>query len=70
GEAEETVKADVSGGRTSPSFQARFLTDALKSFSGRVRLAIQPGMRATVFSSPEPGDVDLRYMVAPMRPPA
>jgi DNA polymerase-3 subunit beta len=70
GEAEETVKADVSGGRTSPSFQARFLVDALKSFDGQVRLAIQPGMRATVFSAAEPGEVDLRYMVAPMRPPA
>ncbi|MCE7009361.1 DNA polymerase III subunit beta [Kibdelosporangium philippinense] len=72
GEAEETIKADVSDGRTSPSFQSRFLVDALKPFSGgRVRLAIQPGMRATVFSSPNPEEVmDLRYMVAPMRPPA
>ncbi|SMC99359.1 DNA polymerase III subunit beta [Kibdelosporangium aridum] len=72
GEAEETLKADVSDGRTSPSFQSRFLIDALKPFSGgRVRLAIQPGMRATVFSSPNAEEVmDLRYMVAPMRPPA
>ncbi|MFC0116072.1 DNA polymerase III subunit beta [Kibdelosporangium aridum] len=72
GEAEETLKADVPDGRTSPSFQSRFLIDALKPFSGgRVRLAIQPGMRATVFSSPNAEEVmDLRYMVAPMRPPA
>jgi DNA polymerase-3 subunit beta len=72
GEAEESIKADVSGGRTSPSFQSRFLIDALKPFAGRrVHLAIQPGMRATVFSSPDPEEVlDLRYMVAPMRPPA
>lgn len=72
GEAEETVKVDVEGGRTSPSFQSRFLIDALRPFAGgRVRLAIQPGMRATVFSSPDPDNpVDLRYMVAPMRPPA
>ncbi len=72
GEAEESVKADVDGGRTSPSFQSRFLVDALRPFTGRrVHLAIQPGMRATVFSSPDPEEViDLRYMVAPMRPPA
>lgn len=72
GEAEESIKADVSGGRTSPSFQSRFLVDALKPFAGkRVHLAIQPGMRATVFSSPNPEEpMDLRYMVAPMRPPA
>jgi DNA polymerase-3 subunit beta len=71
GEAEESIKADVSGGRTSPSFQSRFLIDALKPFTGRqVHLAIQPGMRATVFSSSDPEEVmDLRYMVAPMRPP-
>ncbi|TCO64310.1 DNA polymerase III subunit beta [Actinocrispum wychmicini] len=72
GEAEETVKADVDGGRTSPSFQSRFLLDALRPFAGgQVRVAIQPGMRATIFSSPDPDNpVDLRYMVAPMRPPA
>lgn len=72
GEAEESIKADVSGGRTSPSFQSRFLIDALRPFAGqRVHLAIQPGMRATVFSSPDPDrEVNLRYMVAPMRPPA
>jgi DNA polymerase-3 subunit beta len=71
GEAEESIKADVSGGRTSPSYQSRFLIDALRPFAGRrVQLAIQPGMRATVFSSPDPDEtVDLRYMVAPMRPP-
>jgi DNA polymerase-3 subunit beta len=71
GEAEESIKADVDGGRTSPSYQARFLVEALRSFSGKqVRLAIQPGLRATVFSSPNPDEeVNLRYMVAPMRPP-
>jgi DNA polymerase-3 subunit beta len=72
GEAEESLKADVTGGRTSPSFQSRFLIDALRPFAGhRVHLAIQPGMRATVFSSADPTELlDLRYMVAPMRPPA
>lgn len=70
GEAEESVKADVSGGRTSPAFQARFLLDALKAFAGRpVSLAFQPGLRATVLTSAEPTEVDLRYLVVPLRRP-
>ncbi|HEV2782478.1 MAG TPA: DNA polymerase III subunit beta [Actinophytocola sp.] len=70
GEAEESVKATVDGGRTGQAFQARYLTDALRPFAGRtVRLEIQPGMRATIFSTPEPGDVHLRYVVMPMLPP-
>ncbi|AGM10205.1 DNA polymerase III subunit beta [Amycolatopsis keratiniphila] len=67
GEAEETLKAQVSGGRTSPSFQARYLLDALQGFAGeRVRLDIQPGMRACVIRAVEPGDVELTYYVMPM----
>ncbi|HET9143858.1 DNA polymerase III subunit beta [Actinophytocola sp.] len=70
GEAEETVKATVDGGRTGQAFQARYLTDALRPFlGGPVRLAVQPGMRATVLTAPEPGEVDLRYIVMPMLPP-
>jgi DNA polymerase-3 subunit beta len=70
GEAEESVKSTVDGGRTGQAFQARYLTDALRPFAGgRVRVGIQPGMRATIFSAPEPGDVDLRYIVMPMLPP-
>ncbi|WP_340685285.1 DNA polymerase III subunit beta [Amycolatopsis coloradensis] len=69
GEAEETLKAEVSGGRTSPSFQARYLLDALQGFAGdRVRLEIQPGMRACVIRAVEPGDVELTYYVMPMLP--
>ncbi len=69
GEAEETLKANVSGGRTSPSFQARYLLDALQPFGGeRVRLDIQPGLRACVIRALEPGDVDLTYYVMPMLP--
>ncbi|WP_181776672.1 DNA polymerase III subunit beta [Amycolatopsis pittospori] len=69
GEAEETLKAEVSGGRTSPSFQARYLLDALQGFSGeRVRLDIQPGMRACVIRSVDPGEVALTYYVMPMLP--
>ncbi|MFL6142979.1 MAG: DNA polymerase III subunit beta [Labedaea sp.] len=70
GEAEESVKATIDGGRTGQAFQARYLTDALRPFAGgRVRLAVQPGMRATIFSSPEPREVELRYVAMPMLPP-
>ncbi|MEV6625177.1 DNA polymerase III subunit beta [Amycolatopsis sp. NPDC051106] len=67
GEAEETLKADVSGGRTSPSFQARYLLDALQAFTGsRITLAIQPGMRACILRAAEPGEVELTYYLMPM----
>jgi DNA polymerase-3 subunit beta len=67
GEAEETLKADVRGGRTSPSFQARYLLDALQAFTGeRVVLSIQPGMRACVLRAAEPGEVELTYYLMPM----
>lgn len=70
GEAEESVKATVDGGRTPHAFQARFLSDALRAFAGRtVRMEIQPGMRATVFSSVEEDALGLRYVVMPMLPP-
>jgi DNA polymerase III subunit beta len=70
GEAEESVKADISAGRTGHAYQSRFLTDALRPFlGGRVRMEIQPGMRGTVFSAPEPTDTNLRYVVMPMLPP-
>ncbi|WP_158887609.1 DNA polymerase III subunit beta [Amycolatopsis anabasis] len=69
-EAEETVKAAVHHGRTSPSFQARYLLDALRPFAGeRVRLEIQPGMKATVVRAVDPGPVEVTYYVMPMRPP-
>ncbi|VVJ22925.1 DNA polymerase III beta subunit (EC [Amycolatopsis camponoti] len=67
GEAEETLKADVGGGRTSPSFQARYLLDALQAFAGeRVVLSIQPGMRACILRAAEPGEVELTYYLMPM----
>ncbi|MGH3876372.1 MAG: DNA polymerase III subunit beta [Actinophytocola sp.] len=70
GEAEESVKATVDGGRTPQAYQARFLSDALRAFGGRrVRVEIQPGMRATVFSSVEEDSLGLRYVVMPMLPP-
>ncbi|SEF29110.1 DNA polymerase-3 subunit beta [Amycolatopsis pretoriensis] len=67
GEAEETLKAEVSGGRTSPSFQARYLLDALQAFAGeRVELSIQPGMRACILRAAEAGEVELTYYLMPM----
>jgi DNA polymerase-3 subunit beta len=70
GEAEESVKAAVDGGRTPQAYQARFLSDALRAFAGRtVLMEIQPGMRATVFSSVEEDALGLRYVVMPMLPP-
>jgi DNA polymerase-3 subunit beta len=67
GEAEETLKADVLGARTSQSFQARYLLDALQAFTGeRVVLSIQPGMRACVLRAAEPGEVELTYYLMPM----
>ncbi len=67
GEAEEVLKADVSGGQTSPSFQARYLLDALAAFAGeRVVLSIQPGMRACILRAAEPGEVELTYYLMPM----
>jgi DNA polymerase-3 subunit beta len=69
GEAEESVKAEVSGGRTSPTFQSRFLVDALKSFAGRrVRIELQPGLRATIFRAADEDPTDLRYLVVPIMP--
>ena len=70
GEAEESVKATVDGGRTGQAYQSRFLTDALRCFAGQqVRVEIQPGMRATVFSAVEPTAPTVRYVVMPMLPP-
>lgn len=70
GEAEESVKATIEGGRTGQAYQSRFLTDALRSFSGQqVQMEIQPGMRATVFSSAHPTTPSIRYVVMPMLPP-
>lgn len=70
GEAEESVKATIDGGRTGQAYQSRFLTDALRCFAGhQVRMEIQPGMRATVFSAVDPTEPTIRYVVMPMLPP-
>ena len=70
GEAEETLKATTHDGRTSPSYQSRFLLDALRPFTGgQVHLAIQPGMRATILTAVDPGEVQIKYILVPIRPP-
>ena len=70
GEAEETIKSTVDGGRTGQSFQARYLLDALRPFAGQpVHISLQPGMRAALFTHAAPAEPELRYVVMPMRPP-
>jgi DNA polymerase-3 subunit beta len=66
GEAEETVKASVRGDHVTRSYQGRYLADALRPFARRtVLVRVQEGMRATEFTG-QP-DLDLRYLVVPMR---
>lgn len=69
GESEESVKATVDGNRITKTFQARYLSDALRAFAGRsVELRIQDGLRSTVLTSPPEDDgVELTYLVVPMR---
>ncbi|AXB45718.1 DNA polymerase III subunit beta [Amycolatopsis albispora] len=67
GEAEELVKSTVDGNRAAPSYQARYLLDALRPFSGGdTTLALQPGLRATLLTA---DSTPLRYYVMPMQPP-
>ncbi|MFT7835557.1 hypothetical protein Q5530_05345 [Saccharothrix sp. BKS2] len=69
GESEESVKATIDGNRVTKTFQARYLADALRAFSGRpVELRIQDGLRSTVLTSPTGVDgMELTYLVVPLR---
>ena len=69
GESEESVKATVDGNRLTKTFQARYLADALRAFTGRrVELRIQDGLRSTVLTSQAGEDgVELTYLVVPLR---
>ena len=69
GESEESVKATIDGNRVTKTFQARYLADALRAFSGRrVELRIQDGLRSTVLTSQAgPDGVELTYLVVPLR---
>ncbi|HEX5120327.1 MAG TPA: DNA polymerase III subunit beta [Pseudonocardiaceae bacterium] len=70
GEADESVKATVTGGLTQ-TFRVRYLIDALRVFAGReVRLAIRSGLRATRLTAvePDPAGPALTYVVMPILP--
>lgn len=71
GESEEAVKATVSGHHDTKVYQARYLTDALRSFAGRTaRMRVQDGRSATVFTGePDETEAELMYLVVPMQPP-
>lgn len=68
GEAEESVKASVTG-RLTQTYRTRYLLDALRAFGGdEVRLDIQAGMKSTVFSTEASDGTMLRYLVMPILP--
>jgi DNA polymerase III subunit beta len=69
GESEESIKATINGDRITKTFQARYLADALKAFTGRhVELKIQDGLRSTVLTCRAGEDgVELTYLVVPLR---
>jgi DNA polymerase-3 subunit beta len=68
GEADESVKATVTGGLTQ-TFRVRYLVDTLRVFAGgQVRLAIRSGLRATRLTAvePDPTGLALTYVVMPI----
>ena len=68
GEAEESVKASVTG-RLTQTYRTRYLLDALRAFTGgEVRLDIQAGLKSTVFSTESTDGTMLRYLVMPILP--
>jgi DNA polymerase-3 subunit beta len=71
GEADESVKATVTGQLTQ-HFRARYLVDALRVFAGRrVWADIKTGLRSTVFTAAEPDEdgLELHYVVMPILAP-
>jgi DNA polymerase-3 subunit beta len=69
GEAEEAVKATVSGDRVTTAYQPRYLADALQAFGTQaVRIGLRSGTRrSTVLTTAEPGDAQLHYVLMPKR---
>lgn len=70
GEADESVKATVTGQLTQ-HYRVRYLTDALKVFSGRqVSVDVKTGLKSTVLTAAEPDEdgLDLNYVVMPILP--
>ncbi len=71
GESEEAVKASVQGGLVTRFYQARLLSDALRTAARQTAtIRIQDGMRATeVTATAGPAAaVELRYLVVPLKP--
>jgi DNA polymerase-3 subunit beta len=67
GEADEAVKATVTG-RLTQTYRTRYLSDALHVFAGRrVTLELKSGMRSTVVTAGE-DTVALTYVVMPILP--
>lgn len=70
GEAEESVKAGVTG-RLDQTYRSAYLVDALRVFAGRsVSVELKDGLRSTVFTAaePEPDGVSVHYVVMPLLP--
>jgi DNA polymerase-3 subunit beta len=70
GEADESVKATVTG-QVTQHYRVRYLVDALRVFAGqRIAVEIKTGLRSTVLTAAEP-DRDglvLHYVVMPILP--
>ncbi|HYS37513.1 MAG TPA: DNA polymerase III subunit beta [Pseudonocardiaceae bacterium] len=70
GEADESVKATVTG-RLTQHYRVRYLTDALRVFAGRrINIEVKTGMHSTVLTAaePDPDGLDLHYVVMPILP--
>jgi DNA polymerase-3 subunit beta len=70
GEADESVKASVTG-RLTQTYRVRYLADALRVFNGRtVRIALRNGLKSTRLTALEPDaeDLTLTYVVMPILP--
>jgi DNA polymerase-3 subunit beta len=65
GEAEESVKAGVTG-RLTQTYRTRYLLDALRAFDDEVRLDIQSGMKSTVLHTESGNGAVLHYLVMPI----
>lgn len=68
GEADESVKATTTG-RLTQTYRARYLTDALRTFTGQeITIIIKTGLRSTVLRPTDPAELDLHYVVMPLLP--
>ncbi len=68
GEADESVKATVTG-QVTQHYRVGYLVDALRVFAGRrVDVDIKTGLRSTVLTGAEPDEdgLELHYVVMPI----